>query len=135
MNQPKQSSSPKSMQVISAKQGGERLRSRILEEQIQEAVGRGQRHLQIEAYGSTASAGASGGPQTNRSSSDHRSSRAAGGVHGVSEYRDRGPRPASDDVGWLNAGRDHRARHAGNGAANAMAQGRIYIAGNIGARA
>ena len=43
--------------------------------------------------------------------------------------------PASDDVGWLNAGADIVVHgNAGNGVANAMAQGKIYIAGNIGAR-
>jgi NADPH-dependent glutamate synthase beta subunit-like oxidoreductase/glutamate synthase domain-containing protein 3/Pyruvate/2-oxoacid:ferredoxin oxidoreductase delta subunit len=43
--------------------------------------------------------------------------------------------PSSDDVGWLNAGADIVVHgHATNGAANAMAQGRIYVGGNIGAR-
>jgi glutamate synthase domain-containing protein 3 len=36
--------------------------------------------------------------------------------------------PASDDVGWLNAGRPSLSGHATNGVGNAMAQGRIYIA-------
>ena len=43
--------------------------------------------------------------------------------------------PASDDVGWLNAGAKIIVRgQATNGAGNAMAQGKIYIAGDIGAR-
>ena len=43
--------------------------------------------------------------------------------------------PASDDVGWLNAGARIIVRgNATNGAGNAMAQGQIYVAGNIGAR-
>ncbi|HOJ14984.1 MAG TPA: FAD-dependent oxidoreductase, partial [Deltaproteobacteria bacterium] len=43
--------------------------------------------------------------------------------------------PASDDVGWLNAGATIIVHgDATNGVANAMAQGRIYIAGDIGAR-
>ncbi len=43
--------------------------------------------------------------------------------------------PASDDVGWLNAGAEITVHgHATNGTANAMAQGKIYVAGNIGAR-
>jgi NADPH-dependent glutamate synthase beta subunit-like oxidoreductase/NAD-dependent dihydropyrimidine dehydrogenase PreA subunit len=38
-------------------------------------------------------------------------------------------------VGWLNAGAEIIVHgNAGNGAANAMAQGRIYVGGNIGAR-
>ena len=43
--------------------------------------------------------------------------------------------PASDDVGWLNAGAEIVVHgNAGNGCANAMAQGKIFISGNIGAR-
>ena len=43
--------------------------------------------------------------------------------------------PASDDVGWLNAGADIVVHgHATNGCGNAMAQGRICVAGDIGAR-
>jgi hypothetical protein len=43
--------------------------------------------------------------------------------------------PCSDDVGWLNAGATIVVHgNAANGVANAMAQGRIYVAGNIGAR-
>jgi NADPH-dependent glutamate synthase beta subunit-like oxidoreductase/Pyruvate/2-oxoacid:ferredoxin oxidoreductase delta subunit len=42
---------------------------------------------------------------------------------------------ASDDVGWLNAGAEIVVHgHAGNGTANAMAQGRIWVGGNTGAR-
>mgnify|MGYP000213939496 CR=1 FL=1 len=41
----------------------------------------------------------------------------------------------SADVGWLNAGAKIIVHgNATNGAANAMAQGRVYIGGNIGAR-
>jgi NADPH-dependent glutamate synthase beta subunit-like oxidoreductase/NAD-dependent dihydropyrimidine dehydrogenase PreA subunit len=41
----------------------------------------------------------------------------------------------SDDIGWLNAGAEIVVHgNAANGVANAMAQGKIYIAGNIGAR-
>jgi NADPH-dependent glutamate synthase beta subunit-like oxidoreductase/NAD-dependent dihydropyrimidine dehydrogenase PreA subunit len=43
--------------------------------------------------------------------------------------------PASDDLGWLNSGAHIIVRgHATNGVANAMAQGKIYIGGDIGAR-
>ena len=43
--------------------------------------------------------------------------------------------PSSDDVGWLNCGADIIVHgNATNGVANAMAQGRVYVAGNIGAR-
>ena len=43
--------------------------------------------------------------------------------------------PSSDDVGWLNGGADIVVHgNATNGVANAMAQGKVYVAGNIGAR-
>jgi NADPH-dependent glutamate synthase beta subunit-like oxidoreductase/NAD-dependent dihydropyrimidine dehydrogenase PreA subunit len=43
--------------------------------------------------------------------------------------------PASDDTGWLNAGAEIIIRgNAGNGTCNAMAQGIVRVAGNIGAR-
>jgi glutamate synthase (NADPH) GltB3 subunit (EC 1.4.1.13) len=43
--------------------------------------------------------------------------------------------PVSDDAGWLNAGACIVVRgNAANGVGNAMAQGNIYVAGNIGAR-
>jgi NADPH-dependent glutamate synthase beta subunit-like oxidoreductase/Pyruvate/2-oxoacid:ferredoxin oxidoreductase delta subunit len=43
--------------------------------------------------------------------------------------------PSSDDVGWLNGGAEIIVHgHATNGVANAMAQGKVYVAGNIGAR-
>src|SRR5512145_2635305 len=42
--------------------------------------------------------------------------------------------PASDDIGWLNAGAEIIVHgNATNGVANAMAQGKIYIDGSIGA--
>ena len=43
--------------------------------------------------------------------------------------------PVSDDVGWLNAGAEIVVHgNAGNGLANAMAQGKVYVGGNTGAR-
>lgn len=43
--------------------------------------------------------------------------------------------PGSDDIGWLNAGAEIIVHgNAGNGIANAMAQGRVFIAGNVGSR-
>ncbi len=43
--------------------------------------------------------------------------------------------PASDDVGWLNAGAQIIVHgNAANGACNAMAQGKVFVGGNIGAR-
>jgi hypothetical protein len=50
MNQPSQHPS-RPTRTIPGRQDGERVRSRILEEQIQQAVAEGCRRLQIDAYG------------------------------------------------------------------------------------
>jgi len=43
--------------------------------------------------------------------------------------------PASDDIGWLNAGAEIIVHGNGaNGACNAMAQGKVFVGGNIGSR-
>ncbi len=43
--------------------------------------------------------------------------------------------PASDDVGWLNIGAEITVKgEATNGICNAMAEGKVYIGGSIGAR-
>ena len=121
---------------IWGKEDGHRLESRVLEEKIQRNVEEGHRRIEIRAFGQhgiggrlwvakdeelrlriTGSAGqrigAMGFPNTNIE------------VMG----------PVSDDVGWLNAGAKITVLgHAGNGACNAMAQGKVYIRGNIGSR-
>ena len=122
--------------TISGKKNGQRIESRILEEEIQAAVADGHRRLKIEAFGQHGIGGRLwkagddpvslkiDGPPGQRTGS-------MGFPNTVIEVNG----PASDDVGWLNAGADILVLgNAGNGAANAMAQGRIWVAGNIGAR-
>jgi NADPH-dependent glutamate synthase beta subunit-like oxidoreductase/glutamate synthase domain-containing protein 3/NAD-dependent dihydropyrimidine dehydrogenase PreA subunit len=122
--------------MIAGKQDGERVRSRILEEQIQSAVTTGHRRLQVEAFGQHGIGGRlwrAGEETVTVRITGHPGQRVGsmGFPHTVIEVMG----PASDDVGWLNAGAEIIVHgNAGNGVANAMAQGRIYVGGNIGAR-
>jgi NADPH-dependent glutamate synthase beta subunit-like oxidoreductase/glutamate synthase domain-containing protein 3/NAD-dependent dihydropyrimidine dehydrogenase PreA subunit len=122
--------------VISGRIDGERVDSRILEEQIQTAVAQGHRNVQVNAYGQHGIGG-----RLWRAGSDRIHLKVFGqpgqrvGSMGFPNTSIEVLGPASDDVGWLNAGAEIVVHgNAGNGAANAMAQGKISIAGNIGAR-
>jgi len=121
---------------ISGLQNGERIESRILEEQIQNAVNTGARILEVEALGQH---GIGGRLPVSEQEPVHITITGSSGqrtgsmgfpgtfidIHG----------PASDDIGWLNAGAEITVRgNASNGAANGMAQGRIFVDGSIGAR-
>ncbi len=121
---------------LNGKDESGRVSSRVLEERIQEAVRSGAEHIEIEAFGQHGlggriflvddkqvkisitgapgqRVGAMGAPGTTIE------------VHG----------PASDDIGWLNAGAEIIVHgYATNGVCNAMAQGRVFIGGGIGAR-
>lgn len=121
---------------ISGMEEERRVESRVLEERIQQAVSGGYHRIEVQAHGQHGIGGrlwntnglpvkvdirgypgqrigSMGSPNTTIE------------VHG----------PASDDVGWLNAGASIIVHgDATNGVANAMAQGRIYVAGDIGAR-
>ncbi len=122
--------------VISGRFAGERVATRILEEQIQEAVSQGHRAIRVDAFGQHGIGGrlwrAGDEPihlqvvgQPGQRLGSMGFPNTAVEVHG----------PASDDVGWLNAGCKIVIHgNAGNGCANAMAQGKISISGNIGAR-
>lgn len=122
---------------ISGWQDGQRKESRVLEEEIQQALAQGHRVLEIQAAGQHGiggrlwSAGQEGirlkvvGPPGQRL-----------GSMGFANTRIQVQGNASDDVGWLNAGAEIVILgHAGNGVGNAMAQGRISIRGNLGSRA
>ncbi|MGD9236581.1 MAG: FAD-dependent oxidoreductase [Desulfobacterales bacterium] len=122
--------------VISGYFGGKRVESRLLEEQIQDAVARGQRSIEIQAYGQHGIGGrlwSAGADAIRIKVSGHPGQRV--GSMGFPNTFIEVLGPASDDVGWLNAGAEIVIHgNAGNGCANAMAQGTISIAGNIGAR-
>jgi NADPH-dependent glutamate synthase beta subunit-like oxidoreductase/glutamate synthase domain-containing protein 3/Pyruvate/2-oxoacid:ferredoxin oxidoreductase delta subunit len=121
---------------ISGIENGLRLESRVLEERIQKAVESGNRYLEIEAFGQHGLGG-----RLWKAGAEPVFVRIQGspgqrvGSMGFPNTRIEVLGPTSDDVGWLNAGANIIIHgNAGNGAANAMAQGKIYIAGNIGAR-
>ncbi|MCK8602592.1 FAD-dependent oxidoreductase [Desulfoferrobacter suflitae] len=115
---------------------GRRLESRVLEERIQQAVADGQRRLLIEAYGQHGLGGRlwrAGNEPVQVIISGSSGQRV--GSMGFPNTRIEVMGPASDDVGWLNAGAEIIVHgNACNGTANAMAQGKVYVAGNIGAR-
>ena len=115
---------------------GKRVESRILEERIQQAVSAGHRFIEVVAYGQHGIGG-----RLFRAGNDPVYLRVLGtsgqrlGSMGFPNTTILTTGPASDDVGWLNAGATIIVSgHGGNGVGNAMAQGKIYIGGDIGAR-
>ncbi len=121
---------------IDGKINGARLDSRVLEERIQEAVADGHRRLTIHAYGQHGIGGRiwkTGGDPVRVRIEGHAGQRVGAMGYAGSQIDLHGP--GSDDVGWLNAGAVITVHgHAANGTANGMAQGKVYVAGNIGAR-
>ncbi len=122
--------------VISGMENGHRIESRVLEELIQAAVFEGHRHLEVEASGQHGIGG-----RLWRAGDEPLNIRILGstgqrtGSMGFPNTRIEIMGPASDDVGWLNAGAEITVHgNATNGIANAMAQGKVYVAGNIGSR-
>jgi len=121
---------------ISGKKYGSRLESRVLEEKIQDAVDQGYRHIEIEAFGQHGIGGRLWGAkeETVRIEIKGYPGQRLGSM-GFPNTRITIHGPASDDTGWLNAGAEIVIHgHAANGTANAMAQGKVCVAGNIGAR-
>ncbi len=121
---------------ISGMENGLRLESRVIEERIQKAVDSGNRYLEVEAFGHHGLGG-----RLWKAGEETVSVRILGspgqrvGSMGFPNTRIEVMGPTSDDVGWLNAGAEIIVHgNAGNGAANAMAQGKVYVGGNIGAR-
>ncbi len=123
-------------QVIAGKINGRRIESRLLEEHIQSAVAQGHSRLLIEAYGQHGIGGrlwCSGSRQVRLRIKGPVGQRV--GSMGFPNTVIDVDGPASDDVGWLNAGATIVVHgNATNGTANAMAQGRVFVAGSIGAR-
>ena len=121
---------------ISGEHEGQRISSRLLEEHIQKAVSDGYRRLRIDSLGQHGIGGRlwrAGEEIVNIEIRGHSGQRV--GSMGFPNTRIEVLGPVSDDVGWLNGGAHIVVHgHAGNGTGNAMAQGKICIAGNIGAR-
>ena len=113
-----------------------RVESRILEERIQKAISEGFRHIEVTAYGQHGIGGRlwSAGDEEITVNVLGTSGQRLGSM-GFANTLIETFGPASDDVGWLNAGAKIIVHgNASNGVANAMAQGKIYIDGDIGAR-
>ncbi|KPA18563.1 FAD-dependent pyridine nucleotide-disulfide oxidoreductase [Candidatus Magnetomorum sp. HK-1] len=121
---------------IWGQENGIRLESRLLEEKIQRNVAEGHRRIEIRAFGQHGIGGrlwVAGNEKIRLRVTGSAGQRigAMGFPNTVIEVMG----PVSDDVGWLNAGAKITVLgHAGNGACNAMAQGKVYIRGNIGSR-
>lgn len=122
--------------MIPGSEKGVRVESRVLEERIQKAVAEGHRRIEIIAQGQHGIGG-----RLWQAGDEKISLRVLGtsgqrvGAMGFPNTLIDVVGPASDDVGWLNAGAVITVRgNATNGAGNAMAQGKIYVAGDIGAR-
>jgi NADPH-dependent glutamate synthase beta subunit-like oxidoreductase/glutamate synthase domain-containing protein 3/NAD-dependent dihydropyrimidine dehydrogenase PreA subunit len=117
-------------------ENGLRIESRILEERMQQAVENGCRLIEIDAFGQHGIGGRlwkAGGDRLHIRITGAPGQRV--GSMGFPNTLIEVFGPSSDDVGWLNGGADIVIHgNATNGVANAMAQGRIYVAGNIGAR-
>jgi NADPH-dependent glutamate synthase beta subunit-like oxidoreductase/glutamate synthase domain-containing protein 3/NAD-dependent dihydropyrimidine dehydrogenase PreA subunit len=121
---------------ISGKENGLRIESRVMEELIQQAVERGERRIAVDAFGQHGIGGRlwKAGSDPVRVKITGQAGQRAGAMGFPNTFIEI-MGPASDDVGWLNAGATIVVHgHAGNGVANAMAQGKIYVAGNIGSR-
>ena len=114
-----------------------RLDSRVLEERIHQAIQDGFRDIEIIAQGQHGIGGRLW--QTGREPVRIRVTGTSGqrlGSMGFPNTTIDCIGSASDDVGWLNAGAEIIVRgNVTNGTGNAMAQGRISIAGDTGARA
>ncbi|MCP4345103.1 MAG: FAD-dependent oxidoreductase [Desulfobacterales bacterium] len=122
--------------TISGKKQGKRIDSRILEEMIQSAVSQGHSTMKIQAFGQHGIGGRlrREGSEPVRMTIDGHPGQRVGSMGFPNTFIEI-MGPASDDVGWLNAGAEIIVNgHAANGCANAMAQGKIYVAGNIGSR-
>lgn len=121
---------------ISGSEDGVRIESRILEERIQKAVRNGSRKLEIDAMGQHGIGGrlwiSKEEPISVTITGSPGQRIGSKGFPGTSiEVMG----AASDDVAWLNAGAEITVHgNASNGVCNAMAQGKVFIAGNIGSR-
>ena len=121
---------------ISGKKDDQRIPSRVLEEIIHRHIKNGRRNIEVEGYGQHGIGGRlwdAGTEETRIRITGQSGQRAGSFGHANTRIEIMGP--ASDDIGWLNAGAQIIVHgHASNGAMNGAAQGKVYIGGSIGAR-
>ena len=121
---------------ISGKREEKRIPSRVLEEIILQHIKSGNRKLEVEAFGQHGIGGRlwDAKEKTLIRILGHSGQRT--GSMGNANTKIEVMGPASDDIGWLNAGAEIIVHgNASNGAMNGAAQGKVYIGGNLGARA
>lgn len=122
--------------TIKGKENGIRIESRILEERLQKAVEKGHRRIRVEALGQHGIGGRlwKSGDEPIYVRVEGQSGQRTGSL-GFPNTTVELMGPASDDIGWLNAGADIIVHgNAANGACNGMAQGKVYVDGSIGSR-
>ena len=122
--------------VIQGMEEDRRVESRVLEERIQSAFSSGCRSIEVKAYGQHGIGGRlrdEGAEPVQVTVTGYVGQRV--GSMGFPGTRIDVHGRASDDVGWLNAGATIIVHgDATNGVANAMAQGKICVGGDIGSR-
>ena len=121
---------------ISGKKEGKRISSRVLEEIIHRHIKNGRRNIEVEGFGQHGIGGRlwdAGAEKTYIRIIGQSGQRTGSFGHANTRIEVMGP--ASDDIGWLNAGAEIIVHgNASNGVMNGAAQGKVYIGGSIGAR-
>jgi NADPH-dependent glutamate synthase beta subunit-like oxidoreductase/glutamate synthase domain-containing protein 3/NAD-dependent dihydropyrimidine dehydrogenase PreA subunit len=122
--------------IIKGTEDGHRVESRVLEERIQSALAGGCRSIEVHAFGQHGIGGRLLAEDSAPVQIDiHGYAGQRVGSMGFAGTRIDVHGQASDDVGWLNAGATIMVHgDATNGVANAMAQGKVCVAGDIGSR-
>ncbi|WP_321494456.1 FAD-dependent oxidoreductase [uncultured Desulfobacter sp.] len=121
---------------VAGKRDEKRISSRVLEEMIQQHAKKGNRKLEVQAFGQHGIGGRlwDSAPDTMDIRIIGHSGQRTGSL-GTPYTRIEIMGPASDDIGWLNAGAEIIVHgSASNGAMNGAAQGKVFIGGSIGAR-
>jgi NADPH-dependent glutamate synthase beta subunit-like oxidoreductase/glutamate synthase domain-containing protein 3/NAD-dependent dihydropyrimidine dehydrogenase PreA subunit len=124
----------KKITVKGRDENGQRISTQIFEDLVQEAFTKSH-DLVLETYGQHNVGGRlkSGGKPVNIEINGPCGQRL--GCMGLPGTKIVCNGPASDDVGWLNIGAEITVKgEATNGVCNAMAEGKVYIGGSIGAR-
>jgi NADPH-dependent glutamate synthase beta subunit-like oxidoreductase/glutamate synthase domain-containing protein 3/NAD-dependent dihydropyrimidine dehydrogenase PreA subunit len=121
---------------ISGREEDKRISSRHLEEIVHRHIKNGRRNIEVEGFGQHGIGGRlwEAGKERVHIRITGQSGQRAGSM-GNANTRIEIMGPASDDVGWLNAGSEIIVHgYASNGVMNGAAQGKVYIGGSIGAR-
>ena len=121
---------------VAGKRDEKRISSRVLEEIIQQHAKKGNKKLEIQAFGQHGIGGRlwESAPDTMEIRIIGHSGQRTGSL-GTPYTRIEIMGPASDDIGWLNAGAEIIVHgSASNGAMNGAAQGKVFVGGCIGAR-